>query len=61
MSDQHPDSDSDLLSIGEAAALLQVSIDTLRRWDAKGYIMSTRTPSKHRRFRRADVEALMAA
>lgn len=51
----------DLLRIGEAAALLEVSVGTVRRWDAKGYLRSVRTPSGQRRFRRSDLEALKAA
>lgn len=48
------------LKIGEAAALLGVSVKTLRRWEDKGYLSSVRTPSNQRRFRRAEVEALLA-
>ncbi len=37
-------------SIGEAAQLLHVSIDTLRRWEQKGTIHAARTAGKLRRF-----------
>jgi excisionase family DNA binding protein len=47
------------LKISEAAALLGVSVKTVRRWEDKGYLSAVRTPSGHRRFRRAEVEALL--
>jgi excisionase family DNA binding protein len=37
------------LSLGEAAAALGVSIDTLRRWDRKGQIC-TRRDARNRRL-----------
>jgi len=49
---------SDLIPIGEAAELLNVSVYTLRRWDAKGRLAPIRLPSGQRRYRRADVEAV---
>ncbi len=48
-----------LLTVGEAAALVGVSNDTLKRWEKAGHIASGRTPNGHRRFRRADVERLL--
>ncbi|MFP4119917.1 IS607 family transposase [Coleofasciculus sp.] len=39
-----------LLSIGEAAAVKGVSIDTLRRWEKEGKIQSIRTQGGHRRY-----------
>jgi len=57
MRHMHPD---DLLPIGEAARIWGVSVDTARRWaDVKG-VPHVRTPTGHRRFRRRDVEALLA-
>lgn len=47
------------LNIGDAARLIGVHPDTLRRYEAAGRISAQRTPSGHRRFRRADVEALL--
>ncbi|GAA2022288.1 helix-turn-helix domain-containing protein [Pseudokineococcus marinus] len=52
-------SQNDLLSVSQAAALVGVSLDTIRRWDNDGRIQSVRTPTGHRRFRRGDVEALL--
>ncbi len=49
----------DLLSIGAAARILQVSVQTVRRWDEAGSLESIRTPGNQRRYRRSDVEALL--
>ena len=38
------------ISIGKAAKLLGVSIETLRRWEKIGKIKSERTPQGHRRY-----------
>lgn len=51
--------DDDLLSTGQAARRLQVSIDTIRRWGEAGRLPMVKTPTGNRRFRRADVEALL--
>lgn len=48
----------DLLNIGQAAALAQVSPASLRRWADRGMLPHVRTLGGQRRFRRADVEAL---
>src|SRR3989344_8894406 len=46
-----------LLSIGQVAQLLGVSIDTLRRWDSAGRLRSIRSgPRGHRYFNRSDIE-----
>ena len=44
------------LNLSDAAALLGVHPSTLRSWADRGDIPAHRTPGKHRRFRRADVE-----
>jgi len=49
------------LSIGEAARLLGVSVDTLRRWEADGLIAATRTPGNQRRYDLAEIERVRAA
>jgi predicted site-specific integrase-resolvase len=43
------------ISIGEASAMLGVSMQTLRRWDKKGKLVCERTPAGHRRYLATDV------
>lgn len=50
----------ELLSTGEAAEALQVSVQTVRRWEQTGHLSAVRTPGNQRRFRRSEVEALLA-
>lgn len=38
------------VGIGQAARILGVSIETLRRWEKVGKLKSERTPSGHRRY-----------
>ncbi len=46
-----------LVSIGNAAQSLGVSIDTLRRWDSRGRLQSIRTGAHgHRYYRQSDIE-----
>jgi excisionase family DNA binding protein len=47
------------LSVADAAELLGVHADTIRRWAKTGQLHSWRTPGKQRRFRKADVLALL--
>lgn len=49
----------DILSPAEAAELVGVHEDTLKRWAKQGRIPAIRTPSGWWRFRRSDIEALM--
>lgn len=39
-----------LIPIGEAAKILQVSVATIRRWEAQGKLSSRRTLGKQRRY-----------
>jgi excisionase family DNA binding protein len=48
-----------LLTPGEVAALFRVDPKTVTRWAASGRINSIRTPGGHRRFREAEVRALL--
>lgn len=49
-----------LISISEAAKLLGVSIDTLRRWDSTKRLTSIRSSSQsHRYYRQSDIEQYM--
>lgn len=45
-----------LVAIGEAAELLGVSIDTLRRWDNDGSFPSIKSPKGHRYYSRVQIE-----
>lgn len=51
---------ADELTLGEAARELNVSADTLRRWDRAGKLRTTRDPRGHRRVSRAELERLRA-
>lgn len=46
------------LTIGEAAAELGVSADTIRRWDRAGRIKTSRDKRNHRRIPRKEIERL---
>jgi len=48
---------NDWLNLGEAAEILGVHPSTLRAWADHGEIPAHRTPGKHRRFKRSDIEA----
>lgn len=48
------------LRIGQAAAVLGVSVDTIRRWDEDGTIAATRTAGGQRRIPVAEVQRLLA-
>ena len=47
------------LRIGQAAALVKVSIDSLREWDRTGLLPAGRTAKGHRRYVREDLEAFV--
>ena len=44
-----------LLSIGEAAAQLGISVKTLRAWADKGYVKAVRFPTGYRRFTQEEI------
>lgn len=46
----------DLLSVGETARVLGVSVPTIRRWEAAGKIVGSRTLGGQRRFARSEIE-----
>jgi len=48
-------------ALGDAARLLGVSVDTLRRWDRQGRIRTHRDAANRRRVPAAEVERLRAA
>lgn len=52
--------DKNLISIGRAAKLIGVSVDTLRRWDESGKFTSVRIePLGNRYYRRIDIDLFM--
>lgn len=52
--------EGDLLTPAEVAAVFRVDPKTVTRWAAAGRITSIRTPGGHRRFRRSEVDRLLA-
>ncbi len=50
--------EAQVLRLSEAAALLSVHPDTLRRWADAGQVPCTRTPGGERRFLRTDIDAV---
>ena len=49
-----------LMTPGEVSALFRVSPVTVSRWAKAGKLEAIRTPGGHRRFREADIRALLA-
>jgi molybdopterin-binding protein len=47
--------------IGEAASMLGVRVETLRRWEREGKLQTTRTAGGQRRVAAAEVARLLAA
>lgn len=50
----------ELLTSGEVAARFRVGRSTVRRWADTGRIPSFKTPTGQRRYRAADIEAVIA-
>lgn len=59
METRHASIDEEKLSIGAAARLAGVSVDTMRRWANKDLIPVQVGPAGHRRFLRSDVDELV--
>lgn len=51
----------ELLTPAEVARLFRVNAKTVSRWARAGKLTSIRTIGGHRRFRRSEVEALVAS
>ncbi|WP_055751338.1 helix-turn-helix domain-containing protein [Frankia sp. AvcI1] len=49
-----------LLKPGEARTALRISATTLARWARAGTISAVTLPSGHRRYRHADITAILA-
>ena len=60
MNNQYP-KEKELIPIGKAAEILEVSIDTIRRWDKEGILHSSRPDGKTRHFSLKEVEDLKFA
>lgn len=52
---------TELVPIGEAARLLGVSVDTIRRWDAEGKVRCVRTPGGRRQVSMDEIRRLQEA
>lgn len=52
-------SEKELISISEAASVLGVSLDTLRRWDKNGKLSSVKTKGGHRKYYRSQMELFL--
>lgn len=51
-------SDSDAITIHDAAKILGVSVDSLRRWEKQGKIRGFRTPGGHRRYSLNEIDTV---
>lgn len=52
--------DKNLLTISQAAKFLEVSIDTLRRWDLKGKLKAIRSSGGHRYYAKDQLESFVS-
>jgi excisionase family DNA binding protein len=51
--------DNDWLTLGQAARYLGVAQSTIRKWSDSGRVRAFYTPGRHRRYRRADLDAFL--
>lgn len=56
---QHP-TDEPLLKAADVARLLNVNRATLHNWVEAGLLPAVTLPSGHRRYRRSDIDAILA-
>lgn len=59
--DEHTPPGDHLVAPQEAARRLGISRNTLLRWEESGHITPIRLPSGVRRYRTADIDALISA
>ncbi|HEY3960978.1 MAG TPA: response regulator [Gaiellaceae bacterium] len=60
MSTRLPASETDWLTLGQAARFLGVAQSTIRKWSDQGRVPAFYTPGGHRRYRRRDLDAFLA-
>jgi len=58
--EQNTSNPANWLSIGEAAKLLRVSKDTLRRWEKKGIIKPHRSPTNRRYYKKESLDYIFS-
>src|SRR6476659_5155112 len=51
--------ESDWLTLGQAARYLGVAQSTIRKWSDNGRVRAFKTPGRHRRYRRRDLDAFL--
>jgi excisionase family DNA binding protein len=56
---QAPPGESDWLTLGQAARYLGVAQSTIRKWSDGGRVRAFKTPGRHRRYRRGDLDAFL--
>ncbi len=54
-----PATETDWLTLGQAAKYLGVAQSTIRKWSDQGRVPAFYTPGGHRRYRRGDLEAFL--
>jgi len=54
-----PTNEPDWLTLGQAAKYLGVAQSTIRKWSDLGRVPAFYTPGRHRRYRRADLDAFL--
>src|SRR5436189_3973024 len=52
-------SESDWFTLGQAARYLGVAQSTIRKWSDSGRVRAFKTPGRHRRYRRDDLDAFL--
>jgi excisionase family DNA binding protein len=58
--DSRTSTESDWLTLGQAAKYLGVAQSTIRKWSDGGRLLAFYTPGGHRRYRRSDLDAFLA-
>jgi excisionase family DNA binding protein len=56
---RQPPLETDWLTLGQAARYLGVAQSTIRKWSDSGRVRAFKTPGRHRRYRRDDLDAFL--